>query len=71
MNRLLGTLFAVATLVICVFAILNAGKYSSMCRCTAAEVAETAETAEVTEAVDSLFLDTELLNADLTPALEE
>ena len=70
MNRLLGILFAVATLVICAFAILNAGKYSSMCRCTAAE---TAETAEVTEAVDSVFLDTdtELLNADLTPVLEE
>ena len=70
MNRLLGTLFAAATLVACAFAILHSGEYSSMCRHAAAEAAETTE---ATEAVDSLFLDldTEPLEADLTPALEE
>lgn len=31
MNRLLGTLFALATLVVIAFAILNIGNYSSMC----------------------------------------
>ena len=34
MNRLLGTLFAVATIVAIVFAILNAGSYSSICSTT-------------------------------------
>ena len=73
MNRLLGTLFAAATLVACAFAILHSGEYSSMCRHAAAEAAETTEATEATEAVDSLFLDldTEPLEADLTPALEE
>ena len=70
MNRLLGTLFAAATLVACAFAIPHSGEYSSMCRHAAAEATETTE---ATEAVDSLFLDldTEPLEADLTPALEE
>ena len=31
MNRLLGTLFALATLVAIAFAILNYGNYTSMC----------------------------------------
>ena len=31
MNRLLGTLFALATFVAIAFAILNIGNYSSMC----------------------------------------
>ena len=32
MNRLLGTLFALATLAAIAFAILNYGNYTSMCR---------------------------------------
>ena len=34
MNRLLGTLFAIATIVAIVFAILNAGSYTSICATT-------------------------------------
>jgi hypothetical protein len=41
MNRLLGTLFALATLVVIAFAILNIGDYSSMCFEPTASIANT------------------------------
>lgn len=41
MNRLLGTLFALVSLVVIAFAILNIGNYSSMCSASAVESAET------------------------------
>ena len=54
MNRLLGTLFALATLVAIAFAILNFGNYSSMC--------------STTDAVDSeLTIEEETLYEEIQP----
>ena len=47
MNRLLGTLFALATLVAIVFAILNYGNYSSMCSASAVESAEAVDSEQL------------------------
>lgn len=54
MNRLLGTLFALATLAAIVFAILNIGNYSSM--------------RSITDAVDSeLTIEEEILYEEIQP----
>ena len=47
MNRLLGTLFALATLAAIVFAILNIGNYSSMCSALAVESAEVVDSEQL------------------------
>ena len=43
MNRLLGTLFALATLAAIAYAILNAGNYTSMCSAPVAAEVEIVE----------------------------
>ena len=47
MNRLLGTLFALATLVAIVFAILNIDNYSSMCSASAVESVEVVDSEQL------------------------
>ena len=49
MNRVIGVLFALATIAIVAFAILNTGNYRSMCFTAEEEVAST--TIEVVETV--------------------
>ncbi|MBR5595318.1 MAG: hypothetical protein IKW47_03400 [Alistipes sp.] len=51
MNRLLGTLFAIATIVAIVFAILNFGNYTSM-RSAAEPTSADAAPSEQTEIID-------------------
>lgn len=52
MNRLLGTLFALATLAAIAFAILNIGNYSSMCFVPDVSTADT-QAVEQTITLDS------------------
>ena len=64
MNRFLGTMFAIATLVVIAFAILNFGNYTSMrtpaepasAGAVLSEQTETADDETLTEPTDSLAL---------------
>ncbi|MBO7282884.1 MAG: hypothetical protein J6U73_05745 [Alistipes sp.] len=60
MNRLLGTLFALATLVAIAFAILNYGNYTSMCFTPTEQPAP----AEILDTVDTLDMEDTLNYTD-------
>lgn len=49
MNRLLGTLFALATLAAIAYAILNVGNYTSICFTSAPDAVEVADEESVIE----------------------
>lgn len=53
MNRIIGTLFTLATLAIVAYAIYNAGKYSSMCF-DREPIAPRVEATDVKEAVEEV-----------------
>jgi hypothetical protein len=81
MNRLLGTLFAVAALVVIAFAILNYGNYTSMrfaaeptsadADAVLSEQVEVADDEALTEPADSVALGETALESPAPTAAEE
>lgn len=70
MNRIIGTLFTLATLAIVAYAIYNAGEYSSMCF-DREPIAPRVEATDVKEAVEEVADTTAVVVPDSVEMVDE